>query len=569
MMIAEIEGASMPADRRIAAVAVPTMPGLIAAVAAAYGDADAIRKDGAGLSYIELERRSALLARGLLARGVGKGTRVGLLMPNGPDWLVAWLAINRVGGLAVLISTFFVGPELAYAIRHADVAILLGAGRHLRHDYLARLEEALPGLEGCEGAHPLALQAAPFLREIWLSGEQARWSSGSLANLEALGGASSVFGAALLEAVEAAVSPADLGILMYTSGSTAAPKGVVHTQGVVVRKAAFLAQGGGIMPYGTVRGDRMVLNNPMFWVGGLLSMTSALLLGATLICEDERSPKGLLEVVRKEKVTQITGSESALRTLRDSPYAEDHDLERLRPQNTNQLPFFWTEVPRERLVLALGMTETCGPHSGLNDGGLGPPDAPNTVGPALDGVEYKILDPDTGHVLPRGEFGELYVRTPWLMDGMYKKERCEVFDADGFYATGDRCMLREDGYLFFDTRLGGMIKTSGANVSPEEVETAMLGEPDVLEAAVLGLPDDKLGQIVVAAVVRKAGAPADEAGLKARLRSRLSSFKVPKLIFFFETDDLPRTPSNKIRKPQLAEMLLSRVGKTAAGQDRA
>src|SRR5690606_12739852 len=104
---------------------------------------------------------------------------------------------------------------------------------------------------------------------------------------------------------------------------------------------------------------------------------------------------------------------------------------------------------------------------------------------------------------------------------------------DGFYATGDRCRLNEDGYLFFDTRLGGMIKTSGANVSPEEVEIALLGEPEVLEAAVVGLPDDKRGQVVVAAVVRKSGTPADEAGLKARLRTRLSSFKAPKQIFYF------------------------------------
>src|SRR5690606_37439192 len=188
-------------------------------------------------------------------------------------------------------------------------------------------------------------------------------------------------------------------------------------------KAAFLAEGGGIIPYGTVRGDRMVLNNPMFWVGGLLSMVGGLLLGATLICIDDRSSTALLELVRQERVTQITGSEAALRTLRDSPYAQEGDLDRLRPQNTNQLPFFWTDTPRERLVLALGMTETCGPHSGLNDGGLGPVDAPYTVGPALADVEYKIVDPETGVVLPPGEFGELHVRTPWLMDGMYKRER--------------------------------------------------------------------------------------------------------------------------------------------------
>jgi acyl-CoA synthetase (AMP-forming)/AMP-acid ligase II len=176
-------------------------------------------------------------------------------------------------------------------------------------------------------------------------------------------------------------------------------------------------------------------------------------------------------------------------------------------------------------------------------------------------MEWKIVDPETGEPVAFGEPGELCVRGDWLMAAMYKKERGEVFDADGFYHTGDQCVLRQDGYLIYHSRISGMIKTSGANVSPEEVELAIRGLPEVLEAAVVGLPDPKLGQMVAAAVVRLPGSTIDEAAVRAQALSKLSSFKAPKRVFFVATEDLPRTPSNKVKKPALVEMIAEMIAR--------
>jgi acyl-CoA synthetase (AMP-forming)/AMP-acid ligase II len=539
-----------------------TIPAVWRAIVEAHGERELVRKDGRSHSFADIDRRAGHLARGLLAAGASKGTRIGILMANGPDWMVSWLAVSRIGGLAILLSTFSSARELAYGVRHADVALLLCDHRLLRHDYVARLEEAFPSLGDADGGRPLALPECPYLRHIWINGAAERpWMAGTLAGLEAEGAHARTFDAGMLAAVEAAVFPADLALLMYTSGSTADPKGVVHSHGAAARQWLYMSRGNGILPNRSGPDDRIIVSAPFFWVGGLLAMMGAMTHGGLIICVDDHAPAVLLQTMRDNQVTQITGSDAALRALRDSPAARPGDFDRLRPANTNQMIFFNRDpnVASDRFALSLGMTETFGPHSGLWQGGLLPPEAAGSVGPALAFSEYKIVDPETGAPMPFGEPGELCVRTPHLMQGMYKKERAQVFDADGFYHTGDECVLRADGYLFYRQRLGGMIKTSGANVSPEEVELAIRADDDVIEAAVFGLPDPKLGEMVVAVVAKTAGSDLDEAALQARLRPRLSSFKVPKRVFFLDPADLPRTPSNKIRKPPLARMVAGMI----------
>jgi acyl-CoA synthetase (AMP-forming)/AMP-acid ligase II len=542
-------------DPRLPRPTADTLPAFWRAVAEAYGEDGLLRKDGRSYSYREIDARSAALARGLLAEGAGKGARIGILAPNGPDWVIAWLAANRIGAIAVGLSTFFSARELAYAAPHADIQILLTADRYLRHDYLGRLEAAFPGLASADGAQPLALTAAPFLRSVWIIGESRRaWSRGGLDDLEALGAASERFSADLLAATEAAVSPADLALLIYTSGSTAHPKGVLHTQGAMIRKTLFLTRGTGITPVDTHREDRLIVTAPFFWVGGFLSLVGAMIRGATVICVDDHAPANLLAAVRSEKATHLSGADPLLNFIRDAPGAYD-DWKRLRPIGNSQLAYFNKSKTGEPLVRSLGMTETLGPHSGLISDPRVPLDTAGTVGMVLEGMEYRFVDPETGAEVPAGQPGELCVRGDWLMAGMYKRERGEVFDADGFYHTGDLCTLRPDGFLFFHARIGGMIKTSGANVSPEEVEEVIRALDDVGEVAVVGVPDAKLGEMVVAAVVAAPGSPLDEAAVRARVQSQLSSFKAPKRVFFFDYLDLPRTPSNKIRKPALVEVI--------------
>jgi len=547
-----------------------TLPAWWREVRNAHGARDLVRKNGVGTSFDEMDRRSAAIARGLLAEGVGKGARIGLLMANGPDWVASWLAIGRIGGVAVALSTFFSAKELAYGLQHADVAVLLTAETYLGHDYCARLEEALPDLAESRWEDPLALASCPYLRGVWVAGAPRRWAKGSLGELEARGQASSAYSAAFLDRVEDAVSSADLAIMIYTSGSTAEPKGVMHTQGTVVSKTTFLGQVSTIMPFGTDAASRPLINAPFFWVGGFLSLTAGMALGSTIVCQDARSPAATLAAIRAEKITHISGPEAGLRAVKADPEYQPGDLDGLAPHNIMQRPFFNTDpsVTADRFPNSLGMTETFGPHSGEVGAQVLPLELAGSFGHALPGMEFKIVVPETNERVQPGEPGELCVRGEWLMDGFYKRDRRQVFDADGFYHTGDRCTLDAEGFLHFRGRIGGMIKTSGANVSPEEVEIAIKAQDGVLDAAVFARPDAKMGEIVVAVVALKPGVQLGEATLKAALKRDLSSFKVPKRILFMDFADLPRTPSNKIRKPALAELVADRLIQSGAAGDK-
>jgi acyl-CoA synthetase (AMP-forming)/AMP-acid ligase II len=265
----------------------------------------------------------------------------------------------------------------------------------------------------------------------------------------------------------------------------------------------------------------------------------------------------LLALVEELGATHVTGAESVLRALQDYLGADKPLTGLLKPQNSNQMAWFRERVGFDAAQIgsAFGMTETIGPHSGfrgLEDthGAL-----KGSVGHALPGVIRRIVDPGTHCPLPSGEEGELQVKGRWLMDGYYKLSPGSCFDAEGYFSTGDRCRIDADGLLHFLGRDSGMIKTSGANVAPEEVEVALRRCDDVVEAVVVGLPDTKRGQVVAAAVALRPAASADEQILRDALRGKLSSFKIPRFIRFMPFDDMPRTASNKIDRRAVARHL--------------
>lgn len=522
-----------------------------------YSDFEIISRNGNGLRYSEIEEKVSNLARGLLASGSEKGSKIGLLMPNGPEWFVNWLAIERIGAIAVTLSTFSSAREFCYAIRHADLSIILMSERYLNHDYVQRIEDAFPEIQSANGQETLTLMDSPYLRQVWVDGRAPDWSAGTLDDLERLGAESQRFSRKLLRQIEQSVAPTDLAMLVYTSGSTAEPKAVMHTQSTIIGKSVYMAQINSIIPIEVAFGDRSLVTSPFFWIGGFLSLIGTINNGGTVICRDDHSSSSLLDAICNDNVTSLTGSESVLRSILDCPEYCEGQLEYLKPQNTQQLPFFYNDLDPDapRFSNSLGMTETFGPHSGSLVKLKLPSNSRSCMGKALASMELKVIDPKTKELVPAGEWGELCVRGVWLMEGFYKRDKSEVFEDDGFYRTGDKCRIDEDGYLYFQGRLQAMIKTSGANVSPEEVEEVLLKYDDVVEAAVLGIPDSKLGEMVVAVVAISKDGNADEKDLKTRLRSQLSSFKVPKKIIYMERDQLPRTSSNKIRKPALVPII--------------
>ncbi len=517
------------------------------------------RSDQGVISAREMDRRSAKVALGLLAQGAEKGSRIGILLPNSPEWIFCWLAVQRIGGIAVLLSTFSSPRELQYTLRHADVCILLSADAYLNNHYIRRIETAFPSIRRQQGTNRLYLDDCPYLRGVWVNADNASeiapWCQGSFADLAASADTPTALSDEFLQRIEENVCPSDLSVLLYTSGSTSAPKAVLHSQFTVIDMPMYLAEVQSIIPFEQNTGDRTLITNPYFWVGGLITLVASIQNGATVVCQEDLSAAGCLRTIQRGDVDSVSGNMSLVRAIINCPEYRAGDLDALKPQNALQLAFFDPEYAHIRSA-GLAMTETFGPHTGTTtrEGYLGY--AENCMGKALPGMETKIVDTETGDSLDTGLPGELCVRGKWLMEGFYKRLRKEAFDEDGFYHTGDECSLDDQGFLFFHSRIGSMIKTRGANVSPLEVESALLDIDGVLEAAVFGLPDAEIGEKVIAVIAPAQSATLSEQRLRSELRAALSSYKTPHEFYAVDSMDMPRTPSQKIKKPELAAMIL-------------
>ena len=539
-----------------------TAGGLIRSKAASDPERVFIVKDAVQLSYGEADRRSRKLARGLLAAGVGKGTRVGILLPNGPDWVLAWLAAARIGALVVPLNTFYQARELGFVLRHADVHTLLTAARFLSNDYLERLEKFAPELAG-HGPAPLHVPSLPYLREVrvWESdGRERAWTSGGASTLKALADATPAIDDAFLAEVEREVRPADPMVVVYSSGSTAEPKGAIHTHGTVLRHAHNL---NGFRDL--IASDRIYSPMPFFWVGGFsFTLVSAMHVGARLYCQDVFEPGKTLDLIERERITMVAGWPHFGKAMSEHPSFAKRDLSSIRAGNLyDLLPEGARPSDPELRSNSLGMTETCGPHTFERMDSDLPEKLRGSFGRSVPGLAHKVVEPESGRTLGPDEFGEICARGYAVMQGLYKVEREDAFDADGYYHTGDAGYFSAEGHLFFKGRLGEMIKTGGANVAPRELELVMATLPEVLAGHAVGIPHPERGENVAVAVVLREGAKLDAAALHARLKDQLSAYKLPRHTFFVTSAEIPMTDSGKLDRRKLQGALAKRV---AAGE---
>jgi acyl-CoA synthetase (AMP-forming)/AMP-acid ligase II len=518
----------------------PTIPNLVHRAAERMGDIEFVVTADQRVTYAEAERRSRVLARQLVAAGAGKGTRVGMLFPQGPEWIDTFLAITRIGAVAMAFSTYLTARELHKVMRHGDAQILVVPPTLFRRDMREFVSEAVPGYaDAPEG--PLQLPEMPYLRSVlFYDGADSQVWPTAVSD-------------ELLAAMEQEITPADWLCMIYTSGTTSDPKGVVHTHGTQIRHGANLAGLRGFKPQ-----DKMFAAMPFFWVGGLTCcLLPSLHSGATLVCQERFDAGTALDLIEREKPTQLMGWPNVKQRLVGHPSLPDRDLTGvpfLPPPGTPDVDF-------QLLHNSLGMTETSGPHTAAGPDELTqvlPESLRGSFGPRVPYVEHRIADFVTNETLPDSQEGEVCIRGYSVMAGMYKREREQVFDAEGWYHTGDRGYFR-DGYLFFTGRATEMIKTAGQNVAPREVEVALEAFPEVKLALVFGMDDPERQQVVVAGVVAAPGATVDPDDLRDRLRKELSGYKVPRAIVVLGDEDVPLLGSGKADRRAVAAIVIARV----------
>ncbi|MDG4666710.1 class I adenylate-forming enzyme family protein [Mycobacterium sp. 236(2023)] len=501
-----------------------TVPALLARASREFGEHTYLVTETERLTYADADRRSAALACWLLAHGAGKGTRVGLFFANGTEWVTWWLAASRIGAVAVPMSTLYRPPEIAKVVRLADLAMLVAPSKVLDIDVAQRFEQAFPELSGQRDAR-LQIVGAPYLRTIVLTGgDGPSWATPT-------GG--EVVGAEIQAAAEAEVTPADLAIMVHTSGSTADPKGVLHTHGTLVRQTSTWPDA--IRAVTGSPADPVILSAmPFFWIGGVLAAMGALHQPITLLVLPRLDAEIALDLAERERATGVVGWPAFTQRLREHPSFGDRDLSAAPMLRDGPLDIAMTNVP-DGFPVHRTMSETAG---------------------GFAYTDMAIVD-SAGEPVDDGAVGELLVRGVGVMAGYNKRERGDTFDADGWYHTGDRVYRKaDDPRLFYVGRTSEMIKTSGANVSPLEVEAVIEGFDDIAQCVVVGVDDPDRGEEVCAVLV-PATDSVDVDAVARRTREALSSYKVPTRWVTASSEQIPTLPSGKLNRKALREWVSS------------
>jgi acyl-CoA synthetase (AMP-forming)/AMP-acid ligase II len=508
-----------------------TFPALLQRNRDVYGSVRAVVADDRSITHEELESESRWDAARLVAAGVDKGARVGLLAPNGVDWAVAAAAVMRVGAVLVPLSTLLRPPELEAQLRVAGVTHLVLATSFRDRSYFDDLDAVAPGVvetTGAGGRHP----SLPWLRRVWPIDDPPAPAVDN----------------ALVASLEDAVRPADDMVILFTSGSRGAPKGTIHTHGGGLRAVATGLEARCIGP-----GERLYIPMPFFWTGGFASgLLSALVAGATLLTEARPEPEHTLDLLVRERATLFRGWPDQAARLAAHPRFASADLSSLGPGSLPAaLPAAQRPAPGARANL-FGMTETFGPYCGAPLDRDLPLAKHGSCGQPFDGFEVRIVDPFSGALCAPGAVGEIRLRGQNVMRGLCGRRLDATCDADGFYPTGDLGALDGDGYLWYHGRLDDMFKVKGATVYPAEVEAALRQVPGVQQAHVTDVATDdgaaEVGALVVSAL------PLQQ--LVAAARARLSAFKVPtRWVVTDSRTDVPLTATSKVDRDALQALL--------------
>ena len=506
------------------------------------------------LTFTALLQRARGLARALLAAGVGKGTKVALLLGNRPEFVVATFGIALAGGVVVPISTLAEAEERYHILNHSDAALLIVQDRLSSHAYVEALAADHPGVVK---ARPGCITDAtfPFLRRIIAIGVDAPEPS-AIQPWDEFLSAGAVIGDELVDATAAEVYPSDDAMIVYTSGTTALPKAVLHTHQSVTVQLWRWAQ-----ELELTTEDRVWSVFPLFWTAGFaFVLGGALASGAALIMQETFDAGAALAAFEREKVTTVHSFDHTDALLAAHPDAGRRDLSSLRNLRQNSALRAVSNAPPSAwdVRAGYGLSETFTLATAL------PRHAPLELrqashGLPLPGMRVRIVQADGVSAVPPGSIGEITVKGISMMRGYYKSVPEDCFDGDGWFHTRDAGYLDPDGFLHWTGRMSGLIKTAGANVSPVEVENKVADLGLLGTVAVVGVPHPTLGEAVVLCGVPREGVDPSPADVITSLRGSLASYKVPRRVLLFSHGDFVRTDNEKVRLAEIRRLAAARI----------
>ena len=534
-----------------------TIPGLVEDAAARFGESEAlVDAHGPGgtttrLTFDELAEAVAAATRAVLANGIERGDRVAVWAPNCAEWVVAALGAVGAGALLVPLNTRYKGSEAAYILRESGARILFTVQGFLGTDYPAMLAEAVAG-----GASVPDLERVVVLRTADGSPSRGSVAGDQVVDWQVFLSEGSAVPGDIAAGRTASITSGDMSDLVFTSGTTGHPKGAMATHGQTLRTFATWAEVVGLRAC-----DRYLIVNPFFHTFGYKAgILACLMTGATMVAEPVFDVDVLIERIVGERITVLPGPPTIFQSILDRPDRASFDLDSLRLVVTGaaSVPVelvqrLWSDLGVETVLTAYGLTEATGTVTMCRRGDPAEVIA-GTSGRAIPDVEVRIVD-DKGVELPRGESGEIVVRGYNVMRGYFNDAEAtdEAIDAEGWLHTGDVGVMDTAGNVDITDRLKDMYVSGGFNVYPAEVEAILRRHPGVSQVAVVGVPDERMGEVGRAFVVAVVGVPTADLGaeLTDLARAELANFKAPRSVVV--VDSLPTNASGKVLKRELRD----------------
>ena len=540
-----------------------TIPQLVQAAAARFGDQSAIEDGDARLSFRDLADAAVHAARSFCAAGVRPGDRVAIWAPNRYEWVVAALGLQSAGGVLVPLNTRFKGGEAGYILLKSRARILCAVGEFLGNRYIDMLREAHGGPTT---ARPVA--GLPDLERIVMFPAPAAAGSEGTDRADR----SLVPWAAFLDLAAnvaeddarrraAAVRPDDLSDILFTSGTTGKPKGVMTTHVQNLRVFRVWSDVVNLRA-----GDRYLIVNPFFHgFGYKAGWLSAIMCGATILPQPVFDVPAVLERIGKDRVSVLPGPPTLYQMILTHPERDRYDLSSLRLAVTGAAVIPVELIQRMRreltfkiIITGYGLTESTGVVTMCRYD-----DDPETIattsGRAIPDIEVQCVD-RAGHEVPRGQPGEVVVRGYNVMLGYFEdpEATAQTIDGDGWLHTGDVGVMNARGYLRITDRIKDMFITGGFNCYPAEIENLLHTHEGIAQVAVIGVPDERQGEVGMAYVVPRPGTSLTPEAVIAWCRTQMANYKVPRYVEV--VDALPMNASGKVTKFVLRERAATRLG---------